>query len=495
MSTHSPKLQITSQGTTKDFGLKEEDLKHAANMKAEFPRATSKVEETTYRSDSPVESDADADADLDADLDDQDDGNIPDLYPDGGWKAYSVVLGSFLCCVTSFGLMNSLGVIESYVQSHQLETSSVSIVSWIFSIFMFMSLFLGLFIGPMYDVVGSRWLLLAGTLFIFVGLMTTASCTKVYQFILSFGVCAGIGAALMMFPSVSTVSSWFSKKKRSFAIGVAMSGGSVGGVLFPVMLRALFPRFGFVWSIRILALLNLGISSVGSVLASDRLKQIRLKTKDVDSRTFWDKLKDSFDIKAFKDRNFVTLSCAVFLNEFALLITLTYISSYAMIQGVSQAESYQMLTILNLAGIFGRFIPNYLADYYGSFNMIIIMSALNTFSLFVIWLPFGQFKGALYIFVVFFGFGCAATYSLTGATVSTITRKTKDFGKRYGTVYAFVSFGNLLSLPVSGALIKQKTATDYRKMVIFAACTCLAATIFFVLSRMSIVGRKLRTVV
>jgi len=495
MSTHGPQLQDAAlQDTTNAFELAERKSQHVKEVTAKDSVAASKTQETTYGLDSHSESDLEADAGSDFDSD-QDDGNIPDLYPDGGWKAYSVVLGSFLCCLTAFGLMNTLGVMESYIQNHQLETSSVSTVSWIFSIFMFISLFPGLFIGPLYDVVGSRWLLLTGTIFIFVGLMTMAVSTEVYQFILSFGICDGIGAAFMMFPSVSSVSSWFSKKKRSFALGLAMAGGSFGGVVFPIMLRALFPRYGFVWSIRILALLNLGISSVGSFLASDRLKQIRLKTKDVDSGTFWDKLKDSFDIKAFKDKKFALLSCGVMLNEFALLITLTYIASYAMIEGVSQAESYQMLTILNLSGVFGRFVPNYVAGYYGSFNVIIVMSTLNTFCLFVIWLPFGKFKGALYMFIVIFGFTCAATYSLVGATVSTITRKTKDFGKHYGTVYAFVSFGNLLSLPVAGALIKHKTATDYNKMIIFAACTCVAATAFFILSRISIVGRKVRVVV
>lgn len=427
--------------------------------------------------------------------DDIDDGKIEGLYPDGGWRAYSVVLGSFFCCFTCFGIMNSVGAIESYIVANQLSNVSVSTVSWIFSLFMFLSLFLGLLVGPLYDIVGSQWLLLIGSLLMFVGVFTTGSCTKVYQFVLAFGVCTGIGDAFMMFPSVSCISSWFSKNKRSFMMGVGMSGGSVGGVAFPILLRYLFPKYGFTWSLRILALFNLGTTFIGTALTHDRLRIIRMRTCDVDNRTLTERFKDSIDIKAFKEKSFTVLACAVFMNEFSLLIALTYVASYAIVNGISQRESFNILTVLNAAGILGRFGPSYLADIYGTFNMIILMSALMTVSMFVIWLPFGQYRVALYVFVVLFGFGCAATYALTGGTVSTITKHTKDFGKRYGTIYAFVSFGNLISLPISGALIKEKNSADYQKMVIFASCTCGMATILFIAARYTIVGKKIRTII
>ncbi|QPG73454.1 hypothetical protein FOA43_000765 [Brettanomyces nanus] len=421
--------------------------------------------------------------------------NENEMYPDGGWKAYSVILGSFFCCFTLFGIMNSIGAVESYVQTNQLADTSVSTVSWIFSLYMFVSLFMGLFVGPLYDSFGSRWLLLGGTVFTFIGLFTCGACTQVYQFILSFGICTGIGTGLMMSPAISTVSSWFSKKKRAFALGLAQAGGSVGGMIFPIMLRYLYPKYGFNWAMRIMAFFNLGVDLIGTYLAKDRLKELREKTGEVDSRTIWEKLKRSVDLRAFKEKQFFSLSCALFMNEFSLLITLTYLSSYAMVHGVSQAESFNMITIMNAAGVIGKFVPNYYADFYGTFNMMILMSALMTVSMFIIWLPFGQYKAALYIFVSIFGFGCASTYALTGATVSTITRETKDFGKRYGAAYAFVSFGNLVSLPISGAFIKEKTAADYTRMVIFASCTCVTATILFIVSRFTIVGRTFKAII
>ena len=123
---------------------------------------------------------------------------------------------------------------------------------------------------------------------------------------------------------------------------------------------------------------------------------------------------------------------------------------------------------------------------------MILMSSLLTFSLFVVWYPFGKYRAGIYVFICLFGFGCASVYTLTGATVSTITKKTKDFGKRYGAAYTFISFGNLISLPISGAFIKKQDATDYDKMVLFAAATCCSATVLFIIARYTVVGRCMK---
>lgn len=417
------------------------------------------------------------------------------LYPKG-WKSKFVVLGSFLACFTLFGIMNAIGAIESYVQINQLADDSVSAVSWVFSIYMFVSLFLGLLVGPLYDTFGATYLLLTGSIFTFVGLFACGSATEIYQFILSFGLCTGIGTGFLMFPAISVISCWFNRTERSFYIGVVQTGGSVGGIFFPILLRYLFDKYGFTWAMRIFALFNLGVTLVATVLTQDRLKELHeLTNEPYDDRSFWEKLKSSMDLTAFKDKKFMTLTAALFMNEFSLLIVLTYIASYAIAHGATASESYLMITVLNISGTFGKFIPSYFAQKYGCFNMMILMSVSMSIECFVIWLPFGKYKGALYTFIVLFGFAYAATYSLTGATVGTITTKTKDFGKRYGSAYAIVSFGNLISLPISGSFIVNRTAHDYDNMVAFAASTCALASILFIVSRYTVVGKKVRVAI
>jgi MFS family permease len=471
-------IETVSGGKDDEYELNEIMVSESVNVESPFSQIISNTDEN-------INSITEFENDEEEEVDDD------DFYPKG-WKPKLVVFGSFLACFTLFGIMNAIGAIESYVQSHQLANDSVSAVSWVFSIYMFVALFLGLLVGPLYDTFGATYLLLTGSILTFVGLFACGSATTIYQFILSFGLCTGFGTGFLMFPAVSVVSSWFNRTQRTFYIGVAQTGGSVGGIFFPILLRYLFDKYGFTWAMRIFSLFNLGVTLVACVLTRDRLKELHALTGEPkDERSFWMKLKSSLDINSFKDKQFMTLTAALFMNEFSLLIVLTYLASYAIANGATYSESYIMLTILNVSGTFGKFIPSYLSQKYGCFNMMILMSVSMSINCFVIWLPFGKYKAALYVFIVLFGFAYAATYSLTGATVGTITKKTKDFGKRYGSAYAIVSFGNLISLPISGAFIVNKTASDYDHMVAFAASTCALASILFIFSRYTVVGNKL----
>lgn len=55
----------------------------------------------------------------------------PDDFPDGGLKAWSVVLGGCCCLFTSFGWINCIGIFQNYYQSHQLSNYSPSAIAWI----------------------------------------------------------------------------------------------------------------------------------------------------------------------------------------------------------------------------------------------------------------------------------------------------------------------------------------------------------------------------
>lgn len=55
---------------------------------------------------------------------------------------------------------------------------------------------------------------------------------------------AGLGASLLNTPSFAIIGHWFNTR-RGLAMGLAATGGSFGGVVFPFVLQAALPRFGF----------------------------------------------------------------------------------------------------------------------------------------------------------------------------------------------------------------------------------------------------------
>lgn len=94
-----------------------------------------------------------------------------ETYPEGGLRAWLVVLGCWLALVASLGLMNTLATFQSYLISHQLAQYGEGTVGWIFSIYTFVVFFLGLYIGPIFDKYGPRWIVMAGTVGIVAGMM------------------------------------------------------------------------------------------------------------------------------------------------------------------------------------------------------------------------------------------------------------------------------------------------------------------------------------
>lgn len=91
--------------------------------------------------------------------------SFQETYPEGGLEAWSVVAGSWFSLFASLGLMNTLGTFQAYVLDNQLTEYSEGTVGWIFSIYTFLAFFCGVYIGPVFDKYGPRWLVIAGAVF------------------------------------------------------------------------------------------------------------------------------------------------------------------------------------------------------------------------------------------------------------------------------------------------------------------------------------------
>lgn len=81
--------------------------------------------------------------------------------------------------------------------------------------------------------------------------MTSIS-SRYWHFILAQGALGGISMGLTMAPVMGAVGHYFNKK-RGAAMGLAISGSSLGGIVFPIMLGKLLykPNLSFGWTIRI----------------------------------------------------------------------------------------------------------------------------------------------------------------------------------------------------------------------------------------------------
>lgn len=417
---------------------------------------------------------------------------LPNNFPDGGWKAYSVVLGSHLGLVINFGILNAIGAVQAYISSHQLAGENVSDVSWVFSLYMCLPFFLGVFVGPIFDSQGSRVLLLISAVLLFVGFMAVSVSKSLIAFIFSLSICMGTAHALAITPLVSLVSHWF-LLRRGQALGLASLGGSIGGAIWPLVLRALYSSVGFSWGIRIVAFICLFGLTLSVVLVKLRFRRkiSPAGTEDMTrSKKYMTNIKGFFDLTAFKEPSFVFLVLGVFFTEIALMSMVTYLASFAIAQGFTEDDSLLLVTIFNALGIPGRYIPGYLGDKYGNYNVMVLMLTGFSISLLVVLLPFGHLTSGLYAFSVMGGFFSSSILSLTPVCLGSITQVDK-FGQRYGLMYTCSSTGILFGVPVGAAIIGKSTLENYKMFTMFCGVFAITGTACWILSRYFVVGAKL----
>lgn len=98
-------------------------------------------------------------------------------YPEGGRDAWLVVLGAWCGLTSSLGLYNTSGVLEVVISKVILPKTSSSTLGWIFSVYAFVNWVCGVQVGPTFDAMGPRALIMAGTICTSVGIFTLSVCT------------------------------------------------------------------------------------------------------------------------------------------------------------------------------------------------------------------------------------------------------------------------------------------------------------------------------
>ncbi|KAJ7848394.1 hypothetical protein B0H13DRAFT_1906744 [Mycena leptocephala] len=116
--------------------------------------------------------------------------------------------------------------------------------------------------------------LLAGGSFIYLlssFLLSLAKPHNFYQNFLAQGVGMGIGMGILFLPCISIPAHYF-KRRRGLAMGIILSGSSVGAVCYPIMVNHLFNgKTGFAWGVRAVSFLDLGLLLTANVMMRTRL--------------------------------------------------------------------------------------------------------------------------------------------------------------------------------------------------------------------------------
>ncbi|BCS23910.1 MCT family MFS transporter [Aspergillus puulaauensis] len=380
-------------------------------------------------------------------------------YPDGGVRAWGVAFGTAGIMFSTLGYVNSWGVYQAYYHTHQLHDESASAISWIGSLqsfFLFGSSLVG---GPLFDRYGAKVIYPPTLVFVFTIFMTSL-CKEYYQFMLAQGVLGGVSQGLIMSPAMAATPQYFNKK-RGTAMGIAVAGSSIGGVILPIALNRMLTKtnLGFGWSVRIEAFLILGVLAVSCPLVRARVPP----------------RKSNFLLpQAFKELHYTSLVIGAWFTFLGLYPPLFYLPSYGIAQGMSPTLAFYLSAILNAASFPGRIIPAVLSDKFGRLNTF-AGAGITTGVLTLCWQRVVGNAGVI-VFTALFGFFSGAIISGSTVALTSCTKEAKNIGTYMGMGMAFISISGLIGPPISGAL--NDTKLGYDAISIFSGLASLIGGLF-----------------
>lgn len=359
--------------------------------------------------------------------------------PNGGTVAWLQVLAGFFMFFNSWGLLNAFGAFQVYYTTELIPESNNSTVAWIGSIQAFLTCCITIFAGPLFDRGHAKSIVYFGSFMVVFGLMMASLGSEYYQLLLAQGFCIGIGAGCIFIVSVAIIPQYFSTK-RAFAIGIAASGSSLGGVIYPIVFHELQPMVGYGWATRIMGFIALATLSVPC--ACIRLRVLPLPRKTI------------IDFSGFKELPFALFCLASFVGFIGLYVPFFFVSEFASSArgGLSTKLAFYMLPVLSSGSIVGRILPAYIADTTGPLNVLTICTVVAGVLGFC-WIPVQSTAGGLIVWSLLYGAFSGAFVSLQPSTVVSITDDMGAVGGRLGMNTFCAALGILIGNPVAGAIV------------------------------------------
>ncbi|KAK0452071.1 major facilitator superfamily domain-containing protein [Desarmillaria tabescens] len=361
-------------------------------------------------------------------------------YPDGGLRAWLVVLGCFMYATTIMAYGLTWGVFQDYYHTNMFPNTSLSILSLAGGLQNFLMNFTAYLSGGLGDRYGYKRLIALSSFLAYLCLLASAFTTKLFHVFLFQGVFLGISHGLSMPLYMSLPSQWF-LKKRGLATGLAVSGAGIGGGIQSLVVRKLLVKVGF----RNTLLIYSSMHGVVWIVALCLIKE-RRSPDQVQQKKRW--------IPERVDGRLYSVATSVFVGIFGFLapfyFSTTYTKQFVPSIAHDPLKPVVPLVLMNFSAGFGRILAGKLADYLGPMNVFFSSFFFGGLFQILIW-TFAKTYAAIIVFSILSGLVgcwfisllpvvCAELFGVEG--LSTIT----------GLMILANSPGQLAGAPIAGAI-------------------------------------------
>lgn len=274
------------------------------------------------------------------------------------------------------------------------------------------------------------------------------------------GILMGIVQGFIQIPAFAAVAQYFDKR-RAAALGLAVAGSSIGGIVMPLILSKMLNNssISFAWSVRIIGFIVLFFMAFACMAVKPRVPSRKTGL---------------FLIDPWKRARFVMFIVALLVIFVGMFTPTFYLSTYATTQGMSSVLAGYLIAIVNATSTFGRIVPGILADKYGNLNTFAI-GGIST-GIIVFCMTTATSNAGLIIYAAFFGLGSGTIMSGAAASLSRCADDPSEVGTYMGMGMAVAGIGALIGPPINGAIV-QATG-DYFAVCMFSGSIAVAGGIF-----------------
>jgi len=352
-----------------------------------------------------------------------------------GRQAWLVVVAAFTSMFTVFGAVYSFGAFFEPM-AREFHTGQ-GLTSVLFAVTAFSFFSLGAVSGAVADRVGPRRVVLVGAAAMGLGLALTAVTPAFWLGCLTYGLGVGVGTACAYVPMVAAVGGWF-ERRRSLAIGVAVSGIGAGTLVGPPVAEVLIERLGWRQAYLVLAAATV-VLLVACAVAAEAPPVA--SAVGAGARGLG---------RVLRTRAFGLLYATGLLSGFALFLALVHIVPYAQRLGSSPLSAAALVSVVGVGSVSGRLVLGGAADRLAPVNAFRLSMAILLLS-YVLWLVAPGYA-VLACFALALGVGYGGWVALSPSVMAELFGPA-GLGGSVGALYTSAGIGALLGPPFAGFIV------------------------------------------
>jgi MFS family permease len=373
-------------------------------------------------------------------------------------QAWRMCAVAFAAMFTSFGVAYGFGAFLLPVSDELGAGRGATAV--VFSLTTLAFFGLGGLSGPAVDRFGPRRVVLLGALSLGAGLVLMSRAESLWQAYLGHGLGVGLGVACTYVPLVAVVGGWFSRR-RTLAVGVAVSGIGLGTLVGAPVAAALIEAFG--WRDAYLVLALAGVVVLLGCAALVQAAPVHVDAVSVPLRP------------RLRSPSYLRLYAAGLLLSVALFVPFVHLPAFAESNGTGAVAAAALVGLIGAASVVGRLALGAAANRIGVLRTyqgcFVVMAAS-----FALWLGSPGYP-RLVAFALLLGVGYGGFVALGPAVVAELFG-VQGLGGLLGVLYTSAAFGSAVGPPLAGVLISR---SDGYLSTIVAALAIAALAVLVVL--------------